>query len=82
MIDRFQFDTDFVIINHSTVMRFSCIVFLLLTYGYVASRFSSNDIFIERYVDLVNVYFKLRHVSVVTQFTCFSTSKLNNNAIF
>lgn len=56
-------------------MRFIGEIFAILTFGIIVSGTLSQDVFVERYLDLVNFYFKLRQVSVLTQFTCFSPGK-------
>lgn len=78
----------FVIINHSFDMQFYRIIFILVAIGSVAvdTDFGSvvgasaaadrpHDVHVDEYVDLVNVYFEHKHVSILTQFTCFSLSK-------
>lgn len=69
-------------------MQFDCIVFILFAiglvavdkdYGSVVGSFAAadrpHDVYVDEYIDLVNVYFQHKHVSILTQFTCFSMSK-------
>lgn len=55
-------------------MQFLCYTIgVFLTVGFALAQ--PQDAFVERYLDLVQIYFKFRYVSVLTQFTCFSKSK-------
>lgn len=80
MIDWFQcVSTTVVIINHfSFEMRFNCILFVIaFVCGYVTvDSICTQDAFVGKYIDLVNVYFKYKQISVLTEFTCFSIGKL------
>lgn len=62
-------------------MQYNCIIFILVAIGYimvdsvvtvVADR--PQDDFVDEYIDLVNVYFEHKHISILTQFTCFTAS--------
>lgn len=55
-------------------MHFNCIIFIQFAVGYIASGVAGEpqDALVNQYLDLVNVYFEYKHVSILTQFTCFS----------
>lgn len=66
--------------NYSSDMQLLCFgIYFLFAIASIAAK--PQDAFVQRYLDLVNVYFKYRHVSVLTQFTCFSPSKCSFNLI-
>lgn len=77
MIDWFQcVSTTCAIINHSRFdMRFKCISFIMACIcGYITAN-RAQDAFVGQYIDLVNVYFKHKQVSILSEFTCFSIGK-------
>lgn len=51
-------------------MKKNLYIFALL----IATAYATvnQDIFIDKYLDLVKTYFQYRHISVLTHFTCFS----------
>lgn len=59
-------------------MRFDYILIVTaIACGY-AKAIRSQDASVGQYIDLVNIYFKYKHVSVLTEFTCFSNGKLES----
>lgn len=57
-------------------MRFKCISFTMAFLFGCATANGAQDAFVGQYIDLVNVYFKYKQVSVLSEITCFSMGEL------